>query len=265
MKTIILAAGRGSRLSKYTEELPKGMLPLMGKPLLQWQVDFYKKLGCKIIITRGYKKEKINFPDVKYYDNPYWENSNQLVSAMCALDEFDGSDDILITYADTLHEPRIIKQLIHDNYPLSKAIDTDYKDYWTARLGSWQEDSESCVLAEDGSIIEIGEEDITDPNRLHGRDASATFIRRDWVLKVKEHYQKIKETNYDTPLVNGKCVRMFNMTDWLQSWIKNGWAVKANKIQRGWMEFDTNEDYELAQKWIQEETINRFIDIKKLK
>ena len=39
MKLIILAAGRGSRLSKYTKDKPKGMLNFLGKPILEYQID----------------------------------------------------------------------------------------------------------------------------------------------------------------------------------------------------------------------------------
>ena len=262
MKVIILAAGRGSRLHKYTEALPKGMLPLAGKPILQRIVETFRKAGITdISIVRGYNAEKINFPDVKYYNNDDWANTNMVASLFCAEPEFDGSDDVLVAYADTIHEPKVIKQIMEENFPLSKAIDTDYKDYWTARNGDWKIDSESCTLNEDGSIKEIGEDGIIDEARLDGRDASLTFISKDFVPKVLEHYKQIKSTHWDTPLVDGNGVRKFNMTNLLQSWIDHGWKVMANKIQRGWMEFDTNEDYENAIKWYESGEIKKFIDL----
>ncbi|MBT4804623.1 NTP transferase domain-containing protein [Candidatus Woesearchaeota archaeon] len=262
MKVIILAAGRGSRLHKYTEILPKGLLPLAGKPLLQRQIETFQKAGLTdISIVRGFNAEKINFPGIKYYNNPDWENTNMVASLFCAEAEFDGSSDILIAYADTIHEPKVIKQIMEENFSLSKAIDVDYKDYWTARNGDWKEDSESCTLNPDGSIIEIGEENVIDEARLHGRDASLTFISKNFVPKVLEHWRKIKASHWDTPLIDGKPVRKINMTNLLQSWIDNGWTVMANKIQRGWMEFDTNEDYENALKWTENGEIKKFIDL----
>jgi len=47
----------------------------------------------------------------------------------------------------------------------------------------------------------------------------------------------------------------------LQSGIDNSWKVMANKIKRGWMEFDTNEDYENALRWYKTGKIKEFIDL----
>ncbi len=262
MRAIILAAGRGSRLNKYTEALPKGMLPLHGRPLLQMQINLLRKAGIKdIVIVKGYQAEKIGFSDVKYYTNKDWANTNMVASLFCAEPEFDGADDILVCYADTIHEPRVIQQIQKEHYDLSKAIDIDYKKYWTARLGDWKLDSESCTLNPDGSIKEIGEEDVTDEERLHGRDASLTFISKKFAPKVLEHYKKIKSTYWKKPFIDGKSVKEINMTNLLQAWINNGWKVMANKIKRGWMEFDTNEDYELAVQWITSGKIKEFINL----
>ncbi len=262
MKVIILASGRGSRLSKYTEDLPKGMLPLAGKPLLQRIVDAFRKVGLDdIAVTRGYKAEKIDLSGVRYIEDTDWSSSGIVGSLFCSEEEFDGSDDILVAYADTIYEPRIIQQIMQERFNLSKAIDVDYKEYWAARNGDWRLDSESCTLREDGSIVEIGEDGVTDPARLSGRDASLTFISKEFVPKVLEHYKKLKSTHWDIPLINGRKVREFNMSDLLQSWINNGWKVMGNKIRRGWMEFDTNSDYENALAWHESGRIKDFINL----
>lgn len=59
-KAFVLAGGKGTRLSPITKELPKPMIPLQGKPLLEHVVDLFKKHGItEIIISLGYKGEKI--------------------------------------------------------------------------------------------------------------------------------------------------------------------------------------------------------------
>jgi len=60
MDLLILAAGRGSRLGELTDEMPKGLLKINGKSLIQRQIDIIKKeLEIeKINIATGYKSEK---------------------------------------------------------------------------------------------------------------------------------------------------------------------------------------------------------------
>lgn len=66
MKTIILAAGRGKRMGKLTSRIPKPMLSLWQKPILEHIILGLKKTGIKeIIIVVGYKQEKIK----KYFEN----------------------------------------------------------------------------------------------------------------------------------------------------------------------------------------------------
>ena len=50
MKTMILAAGKGSRLAPLTDTVPKPMLPVAGKPLIQWQVEALARAGVKEIV-----------------------------------------------------------------------------------------------------------------------------------------------------------------------------------------------------------------------
>ena len=67
LHSIILAAGEGTRLRPLTNKVPKCMVTLFGKSLLEWQLNIFRECNIKdISIITGYKKESINFPDVKY-------------------------------------------------------------------------------------------------------------------------------------------------------------------------------------------------------
>ena len=60
MKAIILAGGLGTRLRPYTNSLPKPMLPLGGKPILEHLIHWVKKNGItEIILCVSYKRKKI--------------------------------------------------------------------------------------------------------------------------------------------------------------------------------------------------------------
>ena len=85
MKAIILAAGMGTRLGKYTENLPKCMLEFNGKSLIERQVDTLRKAGITdISIVRGYQPEKITISGVRYYHNPDFSNTNMVETLFCA-------------------------------------------------------------------------------------------------------------------------------------------------------------------------------------
>ena len=56
MKVVILAGGKGTRISEYTKILPKPMIKIGSKPILEHIIDYYIKFGFKeFIIASGYK------------------------------------------------------------------------------------------------------------------------------------------------------------------------------------------------------------------
>ena len=60
MYALILAGGRGERLKPLTDSIPKPMVPILGKPILAYQIAFLKEAGAEdIIFLCGYKWEKI--------------------------------------------------------------------------------------------------------------------------------------------------------------------------------------------------------------
>ena len=60
MKAVILAGGYGKRLRPLTEERPKPLVEVGGKPIIEWQVNWLKSMGVdSFIVLAGYLKEKV--------------------------------------------------------------------------------------------------------------------------------------------------------------------------------------------------------------
>ena len=60
MKALFLAGGMGTRLKPLTDDLPKPMVPIMNKPLLERSLENLKKCGIRdIVISTGYMSEYI--------------------------------------------------------------------------------------------------------------------------------------------------------------------------------------------------------------
>ncbi|MDS0292774.1 UTP--glucose-1-phosphate uridylyltransferase AglF [Halogeometricum luteum] len=68
MQAVVLAAGKGTRLRPLTEDKPKGMVEVDGKPILTHCFDQLVDLGAeKLVVVVGYKKEVI----ISHYDDEY--------------------------------------------------------------------------------------------------------------------------------------------------------------------------------------------------
>jgi dTDP-glucose pyrophosphorylase len=48
---VILAAGKGTRIRPFSEQLPKPLLPLLDRPLLEWQIEAMRGLGVEEILV----------------------------------------------------------------------------------------------------------------------------------------------------------------------------------------------------------------------
>ena len=60
MKTVIMAGGRGTRIAELDENIPKPMIPIKGKPVLEWEIECLRDQGFDdIILTVSHMKEAI--------------------------------------------------------------------------------------------------------------------------------------------------------------------------------------------------------------
>ena len=66
MKVVILAGGFGTRLSEYTDSIPKPMVPIGGIPIIEHIMNHYSNYGYKeFYLALGYKGEIIR----NYFEN----------------------------------------------------------------------------------------------------------------------------------------------------------------------------------------------------
>lgn len=260
MKAIILAAGQGTRLKKYTENLPKGMLSFAGKTIIERQIETYRKCGIEdIIIVRGFAADKITYPNVKYYTNEDYENTNMVESLMAAKEEFD--DDIIVSYSDILFNEDLLKGMMAANVDFGCAVDDNWKEYWLKRYGKVDFDTESLAIDEDNNITELGLESPS-IDVIDARYIGLLKFSKNGLEIIEDILSEAYENYMDKPWQqSGKTVKKAYMTDLLNAIIESGKQVKAIRFVNGWVEFDTNEDYENAMKWYNDESLKNFIQI----
>lgn len=261
MKAIILAAGMGTRLGKYTENLPKGMLNFLGKTLIERQIEIMRECGIDdIIIVTGYKSEKIQFPDVKYFHNEEFDSTNMVESLFKAEAELNGG--ILVAYSDIIYEKRVLDTVLKSQADVGVTVDKDYWQYWTNRLDEPEKDIESMVIDDEGKIVELG--DTSCPlDRAKIRYVGLIKFSAAGIESLKEIYHQQKNLHYDEniPWMRSKCFKKAYMTCLLQALINAGSRVEPIYISRGWLEFDTVEDYERATSWNNDRKLDKFIKL----
>lgn len=260
MKAVILAAGQGTRLKKYTENLPKGMLTFRGKTIIQRQIELYRNCGIEeIIVVRGFAAEKINYEGVRYYTNEDYANTNMVESLMAAKSEFD--DDIIVSYSDVLFEKEMLVKMMQSESDFGVAVDDDWKEYWQMRYGKIDFDTESLSLDKEGNITELGLEN----PKLEDIDARYIGLLRfskDGLKDIEEILEEAYKNFIDKPWQqSGKTIKKAYMTDLLNALIESGKKVHAERFNHGWIEFDTNEDYENACEWAENGLLDKVIKI----
>lgn len=126
MKAVILAAGEGKRLRPFTETMPKVMIPVANKPILEYVVDAVKNSGIdEIILVVGYKKEVIMeyFEDYEDVKITYVIQDKQLGTSH-ALMQAEGyiQDSFIVLSGDNIIDQRSISKLIKNESKYSVLI-----------------------------------------------------------------------------------------------------------------------------------------------
>ena len=122
-RALVLAASRGNNLYDLTEDRPKAMLNIRGKPLLQRLVDEFKKRSVNdITVIAGYKSEAMDLNGVDMRLNTRYESTGELYSLACARDKF--SDDMVVIYGDLLFRSYILQDLLEHDGEIVIVVDS---------------------------------------------------------------------------------------------------------------------------------------------
>lgn len=225
MQALILAAGMGKRIEKYSVIKPKCMLDVGGFSLIERVADAIKKAGIeRLVIVTGYKstlltgfvKERIKGLDVCIIDNPLYETTNNIYTLYLARNEMIRDDTILLE-SDLVFENNLISSIC-DVTDTDMAVVDKYDPVWM---------DGTVVLLEQGNLIShfIPKKEI-DPNQV-GRYYKTVNIykfskefSRDKYLPALCHEIEIGNVNqyYETVLGKitekiGPCLTAFLMND----------------------------------------------------
>ena len=243
-KALIIAAGLGSRLKKHTENLPKCMLDFGGKTLLQRQLESYKQNGIKnISLVRGYKKEKINYKDIKYFENKDYKNNNILNSIFYAEKVINGN--IIISYSDILFDKSVVERTLKSDHDISVVVDIDWRGYYVGRKDHPISEAENVIFNSNNEVEKIGKIN-TGNQEVHGEFIGMIKLSNRGTEIFKEHFHRLKKIYWNKPFQRAKIFQKAYLTDFIQELVDIGIKVHCVIIESGWKEIDTVEDYKKA-------------------
>ncbi len=259
MKALILAAGKGTRLAPYTDRKPKGMVKIGGKPILQYAIENFRKNGIEeIYIITGYKSELISFPGVQYFHNDQYASTNMVHTLFCAEEIMTG--DLIISYGDIIFENKILQQLLQDPDDISVVLDDNWLKLWELRSENPLEDAETLKLDNETYITEIGD---TPENyqQIDSQYIGLIKLSAKGCVHFKNTHRYLQKFESEKEVIRNRNVNQIYMTDFLQILINIGVRIKGVRIKGGWIEVDTNKDYELFLKMYKESILNRFVKL----
>ncbi len=131
MRAIVLAAGTGSRLGEITKARTKGMVPVKGKKLIDYLLEFLEKdFFDEIIVVGGFCYEDLrnhimtlNYKNVRVIENKEYLKGN-IFTLVTALKEFR-DDSFLITNVDHIYPPVMFKKMKESMSGITAMCDFD--------------------------------------------------------------------------------------------------------------------------------------------
>lgn len=251
MKTaVILAGGRGIRLLPSTEELPKPMIRINNKPIMEYVIALIKKLGFeKIYIIVGYKQELIRnyFSDgnefgikIEYIENIFLNDKTR-----------SGLSDAILLLEGMINEQFMV--ILGDEI----YVKTKHKEMLTAfkkdnscecMFGVIETDDEAVIkknysvnVDKHYNVIDLEEKPVKPFNKIAG---CGTYLFRPSIFKY------IKETT-----ISQKTGRK-ELADTMKMIIKDNKIVKAFSLEGIYLNINFQEDLLFAQKIINIKEVN---------
>ena len=252
-QVILIAAGRGKRLGAYTEEIPKCMVEVAGRPIFGWVWKALAAVGAKrLVVIRGYRGDVLEtfvksiVPDAIFVDNDEWETNNVLLSLDKARAHLDRPT--YITYSDIVFTPGVARAAAASTAEIGLVIDREFRTIYEGRTEHPLDEGEVSDLMPDGTVARVGKRALPPEDAIGefiglvrlGAGGATIFARS---LAALAHRFEGRD---DQPFQRAAHYRNAYLTDLLQELIDSGIQVDPILIEGQWREIDTGQDLDRA-------------------
>ncbi len=232
MKALILAAGRGRRMKDFTEDKPKALLKVAGKPLVQHALENLHKAGVSSVgLVTGYQAESLRLPVfARIFNNPDWENT-QMVYSLYQAREWLSESDTLVCYSDILFTPNTIEILKNSRGDIAVTNNVNWREIWSRRFADPLVDAETFQRDAHGILTEIGKKPTT-LDEVQGQYMGLLKITKRGWQAFEDLHQEIAPERF----------AKIDMTSTLNELIQRKVEIHSADVHESWYEFDSEED-----------------------
>ena len=244
MKVIIIAAGSSTRLAKETSDIPKGLLKINGKSIIEIQLELFQKNQLSdITIITGAQKFKLE--NVHYIQDYKFQDHDVLGSLMVAKSIIN--DDVLTSYSDIIFEEKILKSMTEFSGDVGIAVDLDWEKNYVDRDQHPKSEADN-VLINDNEILEI-RKNISEckKNEKIGEFLGLMKLSKKGSRVFLEKYSELK-MSHKGKFHNALSLEKAYLTDMLQELIDSGIRISPIYTSGKWCEVDTPQDLDIARK-----------------
>ncbi|MDR0399351.1 MAG: aminotransferase class I/II-fold pyridoxal phosphate-dependent enzyme [Treponema sp.] len=240
MQAVILAAGMGARLGKYTQENTKCMLRINGRTLIERALDALDGEGIrKCVMVVGYQKDnlmefvgtKYKNIDIEYVSNDIYRKTNNIYSLYLAREHLTRDDTILIE-GDLIFEERIIKDLLDNPEPTLAAV---------APYESWM-DGTVVQITKDGAVSNVI------PRKFFNYDEKETYYKTVNIYKFSREFS----SNCYVPFLDAYS-RAMGANEYYEQVLRVITTLDRNELKalvlsdHRWYEIDDVQDKDIAE------------------
>ena len=247
MRAIILAAGSGLRLGQHTKDIPKALLDLNGKSILERQISLLREYGVnEIFVVTGYQREKHILKDIEYIFNPRYSETEQLASMMVARTKI--FDDVLVIFGDIIFDSQILQQILASNDDIAMAIDLNWEKSYNEGLCN-SHPLDEPVLINQKKILQISakETSLDIKNQAVGEFLGIIKLSGNGSKIIIKKYEELEKSHVGR-FHDANSLEKAKLADILQELIDSKIEISFIPVNGKWCEIDTPKDLERARK-----------------
>jgi L-glutamine-phosphate cytidylyltransferase len=254
MRPIVIGAGRGSRLGPETDEIPKALVPVMGRPMLEWILEALGAAGFArkdVVYICGYRADVVRtrYPEFTFVHNHDWEKNNVLASLLCARAHLAGG--FVSSYADVVYRGSSVKKAVASPQDKVLVCDTDWRRRYVARSQHPESDAEK-MRAEGARIVELSRS--IPSGEASGEFIGVTKLSPDGARELVAAFDAARDQWAGKTWREGRTFERAYLIDLFQEMIEHGSAFHRVDTHGGYMEIDTQQDLASAETWWREST-----------